>query len=86
MEKVNLSQLAENATVLVKNFPSIKDIKPFLELYYKPIFETAMSRMSNQSGQWPVVNSFKSFSQYFEVENTYSIDSFAPLRSLLWNH
>ncbi|RUR17299.1 hypothetical protein ELY21_11305 [Legionella sp. km535] len=68
MERVNLSQLAENSTVMVKNFTNLSKIKPFLEQYYKPIFETAMSRMSNQPDEWPEVNSFQSFSQYFEVE------------------
>lgn len=68
LERVTLSNLVENATVIVKNFNSLKEIKPFLQEYYKPIFETAMSRMSGESEQWPVVNSFQSFSQYFAVE------------------
>lgn len=68
MERVSLSQLIENATVMIKNFPDVKEIKPFLNQYYKPIFETAMSRMSNQSEQWPEVNSFQSFIQYFAIE------------------
>ena len=68
MERVNLTQLTENATVIVKNFPHLNEIKPFLKQYYKPVFETAMSRMSNQSCEWPVVNSFQSFSQYFAIE------------------
>ena len=68
MERVTLSQITENATVIVKNFPDLKEIKPFVKQYYKPIFETAMSRMSNQANEWPVVNSFQSFSQYFAIE------------------
>ena len=68
MEKVTLSHLAENATVIVKNFPQLNDIKTFVQEYFKPIFETAMSRMSNQTSEWPVVNSFQSFSQYFAIE------------------
>lgn len=68
MERVTLTQVAENSTVMVKNFSSLKDIKPFLKQYYKPIFETAMSRMSNQSAQWPQVTSFESFSKYFAIE------------------
>lgn len=68
LERVTLSNLAENATVLVKNFPQLKNIRAFVKDYYKPIFETAMSRMSNQPSKWPVVNSFQSFSQYFTIE------------------
>lgn len=68
MERVSLSQLVENSTMMIKNFPSIKEVKPFLKQYYKPIFETAMSRMSNHREEWPVVNSIQSFSQYFAIE------------------
>ena len=68
MERVTLSHLTENATVIVKNFSQLKDIKEFIKEYYKPIFETAMSRMSNQPSEWPAVNSSQSFSQYFAIE------------------
>ncbi|CAM2973844.1 hypothetical protein [Legionella worsleiensis] len=68
MDRVHLSQLVENSTVIVKNFTNLKEIKPFLKKYYKPIFEMAMSRMSNQSSEWPVVDTFQSFCQYFTVE------------------
>lgn len=68
MERVTLSHLTENATVVVKNFSDLKEIKSFLQQYYKPIFETSMSRMSNQTNEWPAVNSFQSFSQYFATE------------------
>ncbi|HAT2123257.1 TPA: hypothetical protein JBC62_00845 [Legionella pneumophila subsp. pneumophila] len=68
MSRVNLAQIAENSTVIVKNFTTIKDVKPFIKQYFKPIFETTMSRISGQSVQWPQVNSFQSFSRYFAVE------------------
>jgi len=68
MERVSLSNLTENSSVIVKNFSNLKDIKPFLNEYYKPIFETAMSRMSGEASQWPAVSSFESFRQYFSVE------------------
>lgn len=67
IERVNLSNLTENATVIVKNFANLKEIKPFLTQYYKPIFETTMSRMSGNADLWPAINSFQSFSKYFEV-------------------
>lgn len=68
MERVSLTNLVENATVIVKNFANLQAIKPFLTQYYKPIFETAMSRMCTQTEQWPQVNSFQAFSKYFAVE------------------
>lgn len=68
LERVNLANLVENATVIVKNFSSLKEIKPYLTKYYKPIFETAMSRMSGEQDQWPVMSSFQAFTRYFAVE------------------
>lgn len=68
IEEITLSQITENATLLIKNFTRLQDIKPFLQLYYKPIFETAMSRMSRHRSQWPIVNSYQSFCKYFAME------------------
>lgn len=68
LERVNLSQLTENATVVVKNFKQLADIKPFVKEYYRPIFKAEMLRMRDCSDQWPEVNSFKDFSRYFSVE------------------
>lgn len=68
VQQISLCHLTENATVLVKKFSDLKEIKVFIKQYYKPIFETAMSRISNQGNRWPMVNSFQSFSQYFAIE------------------
>lgn len=68
LDQVSLNQIIENSTVLVKNFKNIKEIKPFVEQYYKPIFETSMSRMCGNSDEWPIVSSFKQFNKYFEIE------------------
>jgi hypothetical protein len=68
LERVTLSHITENASVMVKNFSKLNDIKPFLKQYYKPVFETVMSRMTSQRSQWPVVNSYLSFCKYFTVE------------------
>jgi len=68
MERVNLTHLAENATVVVKNFKQLLDIKPFIKHYYRPIFKTEMLRMCSRAEQWPNVESFQSFSRYFSVE------------------
>ena len=68
MARVHLSNLVENTTVVVKNFSDMKKITPFLNEYYKPIFETLMSHMSGQRDHWPVVHSFQAFHQYFSIE------------------
>ncbi|MBI2785855.1 MAG: hypothetical protein HYX60_05940 [Legionella longbeachae] len=68
IEKIGLTHLEENATVLVKNFSNLTEIKPFIKEYYQPIFTTAMSRMSNQPVQWPLIDSLQMFNQYFAIE------------------
>lgn len=68
IERVQLANLEENATVMVKNFSNLTEIKPFLKNYYHPLFATAMSRITNQSEQWPLIDSFAKFNEYFAVE------------------
>lgn len=68
IEKIELTHLEENATALVKNFSNLTEIKPFIKKYYKQIVTTAMNRMSNQSEQWPLIDSLQTFNQYFAIE------------------
>lgn len=67
LQQINLSHLAENATVIVKNFKDLAEIKPFLKQSYQQIFATEMLRMCETKDQWPVMDSFETFSQYFSV-------------------
>jgi hypothetical protein len=68
LERINLSHLAENATVLVKSFTSLADIKTFVKNYYHTIFEAEMLRMCNKADDWPVVDSYQAFSRYFAID------------------
>ncbi len=68
IEKVELSHLEENATALVRNFSNLTDIKPFIKENYIPIYSAAMSRMSSIPAQWPSIDSYQTFSQYFAIE------------------
>ncbi|KTC78067.1 hypothetical protein [Legionella brunensis] len=68
LERVNLSHLAENATVVVKNFSKLTQIKPFLQHHYEPIFEAEMMRMCNNVEEWPLVDSYQAFSHYFAID------------------
>ncbi|WP_019217246.1 hypothetical protein [Legionella tunisiensis] len=71
LKHINLSHLAENATVVIKNFAKLADVKPFLKHYYRPIFEAEMLRMCDRAGEWPEVESYQDFCHYFAV-NTHS--------------
>jgi hypothetical protein len=68
MDQVTLPDLIENASVVVKKFNHLTEIKPFLRTCYPYLFETAMSRMSNQPHKWPKINSLEAFGNYFEIE------------------
>lgn len=68
LEDVSLNNISENATVVVKNFSELSQIKPFVKDYYLPVYEAEMSRMSDSPEQWPEVDSFETFNRYFAVE------------------
>lgn len=68
LNQVNVTQLGENSTVIVKNFHQLDLIRPFLETFYQPIFEAEMSRMSDSPKNWPTIRSFGDFIRYFSVE------------------
>jgi hypothetical protein len=67
-KSATLPQITENATVLIKHFKALHEVKSFLKDYYKYLFPTVMSRFSNQTLQWPKIHSFQEFSNYFSVE------------------
>lgn len=67
LQRINLSHLAENATVVVKNFKELSEIKPFLMQSYETIFATEMVRMCDSKERWPVIDSYETFNQYFAV-------------------
>ena len=68
MTQVDVSQWSENGTVVVKNLAHLHDLKPFLRLYYYPIYEAEMHRMCEGLVESPLVDSYQMFSRYFVVE------------------
>lgn len=68
LERINISNVAENATLVIKNFKSLDDIVPFIKSYFKAIFKAEMLRMCDEPHQWPEVNSFDDFIQYFAID------------------
>lgn len=68
ISSLSMSHLTDNATVIIKNFGQVaEDIHIFILDYYKQIYEAEMSRLSEMTEQWPEVNSYHDFSQYFTV-------------------
>lgn len=68
VDRIKLSHLVDNSTVLIKNFKAQTDIKPFIQQYYRPMFKTEMLRMSQDEDIWPAIDTPSDFSRYFTVE------------------
>lgn len=68
LERVNVGRLAEDTTVVVKNFHQLTDVKPFINHHFKPIYHAEMERMCDKADQWPEVDSLEEFNRYFAVE------------------
>lgn len=68
IEQIKLANLTENATVVIKNFDQVDEIKPFVQQFYRPIFKLEMMRMCEQREQWLEMLSFDAFSRYFLVD------------------
>ena len=68
LERVNLSHLTENATVVVKNFGSSLDVNQFIKQHFRPLYTAEMSRMCDKVDQWPAVDTVQLFNRYFTVE------------------
>lgn len=66
--KLDLSQWAENGTVVVKNLENVQDLKSFLRLNYYAIYEAEMQRMCDGLQDWLLVDSYQMFSRYFVVD------------------
>lgn len=68
LERVTLTQLSANATVVVKNFQLKAELQLFVEDQFTPIFQAEMLRMCERTDDWPVVTSLEQFNQYFSIE------------------
>lgn len=68
IEQVCVQDLAENATVIVKNFDKLTDIRTFLEQNYPIIYQTELSRMCDEESLWPKIDDYQTFSRYFAVD------------------
>ncbi|KTC88486.1 hypothetical protein [Legionella cincinnatiensis] len=68
VEKIKLTQLEKNTTVLVRDFSNLTEIKPFIQKNFFSISATAMRNILDECEQWPIIDSFQAFNQYFAIE------------------
>lgn len=65
---LTVSHIADDATVLLKNFKQRSDIKGFMSKYYRAILKAEMFRLFESPSHWLDVDSYKAFSRYFTVD------------------
>ncbi|MDF1677332.1 MAG: hypothetical protein P1U32_01395 [Legionellaceae bacterium] len=68
VERVSLSHLTENATVIIKHFKALSEVHLFMEQYFRPIFKMEMMRVCESRDAWPEVESFEAFRRYFIID------------------
>ena len=68
LQAITVSCLAENATVVVKNFNSLEHIKPFLKTFYEELFYQEMQRVCEAKELWPIITNYADFSRYFVID------------------
>ena len=68
LERLNLSRLVDDATVVIRNFDRLSEVKTFLKHHYRPLFKVELSRMCERVEQWPDVDTIDVFNHYFSVE------------------
>lgn len=68
LERVTLTQLSENATVVIKNCENQTEIQSLIDTCYQTMFKTEMLRMCDKSNHWPEVQSCVDFHRYFSIE------------------
>jgi hypothetical protein len=67
VDRISLSHLTDNATVVIKSFQSEAEVAPFLEKHYQTIFKAEMSRIHENKEDWPSIYSYEDFKNYFST-------------------
>ena len=68
LQTMNLSQVPQTASVLVKKFDKLADIKPLVHRYCRPLLKQEFMKKAAQLIQWPSNSSIQMFNRYFAIE------------------
>lgn len=68
LEVVKLSHVQENSSVIIKTITAAEEITLFLHKNFQSIAENALHRFTSKVQDWPVINSFACFKEYFFIE------------------
>lgn len=67
-QSLNTTETAQTASVLVKKFDRLADLKPLIFRYCKPLLRQEFMKKASQLIQWPSASSLQTFNRYFAIE------------------
>lgn len=68
LHTLHCASAVSGATVLVKSFDKLSDLKPLMQRYCRPILKNDLMKKAAQIIQWPTMTSLQMFHRYFAVE------------------
>lgn len=68
LETLNLSSSLQTASVLLRSFDRLADLKPFVHKYCRPLLQQDFMKKAAQLIQWPSSPSVHMFDKYFAIE------------------
>lgn len=68
LQALNASQQSQTASVLVKRFDKLADLKPLVQKYCRPLLKQDFMKKAAQLIQWPSASAMQTFNRYFAIE------------------
>lgn len=68
LQAINTSQSGQTASLLVRHYDRLADLKPLVQRYCRPLLKQDFIKKAAQVIQWPSVSSLQMFHRYFAVE------------------
>lgn len=68
LQALNAPSTTQTASVLVKKFDKLADLKPLVHKYCRPLLKQDFMKKAVQLIQWPSASAMQTFNRYFAIE------------------
>ncbi|MGV3740594.1 MAG: hypothetical protein ACO1N3_04820 [Gammaproteobacteria bacterium] len=68
LQALNAPPSTQTASVLVKRFDKLADLKPLVQKYCRPLLKQDFMKKAAQLIQWPSASALQTFNRYFAIE------------------
>lgn len=68
LQALNAPSTTQTASVLVKKFDKLADLKPLVHKYCRPLLKQDFMKKAAQLIQWPSASAMQTFNRYFAIE------------------